>query len=212
MKAMSQIRRAILETLSQRGPLSINEIARLTHRSVMATRYHLGLLLDEGAVVIDTVAHHATVGRPQMVYTLANGAHQQLPKQYDVLALNLLDEVMRMLGEKEERALLRRVGKRLATAAPPLRRAARLETRLGRATDFLNQRGYLTQWQKMNGEYTLSIGNCPYRQVALTHRHVCDMDIALVGALLNVPMKMSLCIAHQDSQCVFVVKPTANKK
>lgn len=209
---MVPIRRAILETLSQRGPLPVDEIARLTHRSVMATRYHLGLLLDEGAVVIDTVAHHATVGRPPMVYALANGAHQQLPKQYDTLALNVLDEVMRRLGEKEERALLRRVGKRLATAAPPLRHAARLETRLVRATNFLNQRGYLTQWQKMNDAYTLSIGNCPYRQVALTHRHVCDMDIALVGALLNVPMKMSLCIAHQDNQCVFVIQPAANKK
>ncbi len=209
---MSTIRQAILEILSQRGPLSIDEIARLTHRSVMATRYHLGLLLDQGAVVIDAVAHHATVGRPQMLYALANGAHQQLPKQYDVLALNLLDEVMRVLGEKEERALLRRVGRRLANTAPPLRQTARLETRLVRATNFLNQRGYLTQWQKMNGAYMLSIGNCPYRQVALTHRHVCDMDLALVGELLNVPMKMSLCIAHHDRKCVFVIKPTANKK
>lgn len=209
---MSTIRRTILEILSQRGPLPIDDIARLTHRSVMTTRYHLGLLIHDGTILTRPLSRPATVGRPQMLYALADRAHNQLPKQYDTLALNLLDEVMRVLGEKEERALLRRVGKRLANSAPPLRRAARLETRLKRATNFLNQRGYLADWQRTNGEYTLNICNCPYRQVVLTHRHVCNMDIALVGELLNVPMKMSHCIAHQDSKCVFVVKPTANKK
>ncbi len=209
---MSTIRQAILEILSQRGPLPIDDIARLTHRSVMATRYHLGVLINDGAVLTHPLSRPTTVGRPQMLYALADRAHNQLPKQYDMLALNLLDEVMRVLGEKEERALLRRVGRRLANTAPPLRQAARWETRLERATDFLNQRGYLADWQRTNGEYTLNICNCPYRQVALTHRHVCDMDMALVGELLNAPMKMLHCIARQDSKCVFVVKPTANKK
>ena len=212
---MSQIRRVILETLGKRGPLPITEIARAARHSVMATRYHLSLLIDEGCVAAKDVAHSTSVGRPQALYTLADRAHEHLPQQYNSLAEQLLEEIAHSLGEKEQRALLRRAGKRLAASAPPVRRGARAETRhaLRRAVDFLSERGYLAQWEKANGEYALHVCNCPYRQVAFTHRQVCDMDVALLGELVAAPMKMSHCLASQDARCTFIVKPShANSK
>jgi predicted ArsR family transcriptional regulator len=115
---MSNPRRVILETLSQRGPLPLAEIARAARRSPLATRYHLRLLVDAGWIVANTVAHRASVGRPQVLYTLAEPAHAQLPKQYDSLAAQLLGEMIRACGEKETRALLRRAGRQLAETAP----------------------------------------------------------------------------------------------
>ncbi len=209
---MSDTRRVILETLSQRGMLPIDEIARAARHSVIATRYHLALLVDEGAVVAEKVAHTANVGRPQMLYALADRAHERLPKQYDSLAENLLAEISQTLNEKDTRAILRRAGKRLASTAPTLRRGARLETRLERAVDFLSARGYLARWEKTNRELALNVCNCPYRQVALAHREVCEMDVALIGELLELPMKLSQCIANQDRCCSFIVKPNAIKR
>jgi predicted ArsR family transcriptional regulator len=207
MPAMLDTRRVILETLSQHGALPIDEIARAAHRATMATRYHLGLLIREGLVVANAAARNAGVGRPQTLYALADRAHAHLPKQYDALAAQLLEEIIQALGEKETRARLRRAGRRLADAAPPLRRGARLETRLNRTASFLSARGYLARWEKSDGEFALRICNCPYRQVALAHRQVCEMDRALLGGLAGLPLKMTHCIAHQDSQCVFSVKP-----
>jgi predicted ArsR family transcriptional regulator len=201
-----------LETLSQRGSLPIDEIARAARHSIIATRYHLTLLVNEGAVVVQNAVHTANVGRPQMLYALADRAHEHLPKQYASLAENLLDEISHTLSEKDKRALLRRAGKRLASSAPALRRGARIETRLERAVDFLSARGYLAHWEKSNSGFTLSVCNCPYRQVALAHREVCELDVALVGELIESPMKMAHCIANQDANCVFDVKPNANKK
>lgn len=204
---MSNTRQVILETLSQRGALPIDELARATRHSALATRYHLTLLIDEGLVAADQVDHQANVGRPQVLYALADGAHEHLPKQYNWLAEQLLEEIGDSLGAKEKRTLLRRAGKRIAMTASSLRRGTRLETRLERAADFLTERGYMAHWGKNNDAYALHVCNCPYRQVALQHREVCDMDIAIVGALVDSPIKMTGCIANQDSRCSFIISP-----
>lgn len=208
---MSNTRRIILETLSQRGPLPIGEIARAVRHSPLATRYHLGLLIDEGLVQADQVDHRANVGRPQALYALADQAHEHLPKQYNWLAMHLLDEIGDSLGKKEKRALLRRVGKQIANIAPVLRKSSRIETRLQHATDFLQEHGYLARWEKIDSEYAVYVCNCPYRQVALEHREVCDMDVALIGELLKMPMKMTTCLANQGSSCSFIVRPNDNR-
>lgn len=204
---MSNTRQVILETLSQRGSLPIDELARATRHSAMATRYHLTLLIDEGLVAADQVDHQANVGRPQVLYALADRAHEHLPKQYNWLAEQLLEEIGESLGAKEKRALLRRAGKRIATNAHALRRGARVETRLDRAADFLTERGYMARWEKTDDEYAMHICNCPYRQVALQHREVCDMDIAMIGVLVDSPLKMTCCIANKDGRCSFIVNP-----
>ena len=203
---MSNPRQVILETLSQRGALPIHAIARAARHSPLAMRYHLALLVNEGLVTTDTVDHRAKVGRPQALYTLADRAHEHLPKQYSWLAMRLLDEINDSLGEKEKRALLRRVGKKLATLAPALRHDARIEKRLEHTVDFLGERGYLARWEKIDSDYALHVCNCPYRQVALEHREVCEMDTALVGELLKTPLKFASCLANQDSSCCFIVK------
>jgi predicted ArsR family transcriptional regulator len=210
---MSLIRQTILETLSRRGPLPLDEIARATRHSTLATRYHLGLLVTRGLVAANAVAHRALIGRPQTLYALADRAHAHLPKQYDTLAEQLLGEIVRASGEKETRALLRRAGRRLAETAPPLRRGARGDARLNRAVEFLCARGYLAHVEKLGDTAMLHICNCPYHRIALAYRQVCDMDIALIGGLLESPPKMIQCLAARDAQCVFVVKPlSASKK
>lgn len=205
MLPMLHPRQVILETLNQQGPLPLAEIARAARRSPLATRYHLGLLVAEGLLVADDVARRDCVGRPQTLYALAEDAHAHLPKQYVWLAAQLLEELTRARGEKETRARLRRLGRRLAESASP-RRDARIEARLDRAVAFLSARDYAARWEKSDGDFVVWVCNCPYRQVARAQRAVCEMDRALIGELVQAPLKMSQCIAHQDAQCAFVVK------
>jgi len=203
---MPNLRQTILETLNQRGALPVNEIARAVRHSPIATRYHLTLLIDEGLVETNPPNQHTGVGRPQALYTLADSAHDRLPKQYKWLAMQLLDEMGDALGEKEQRAFLRRVGRRLAAQAPALRSSARIETRLEHTADFLQARGYVAHWEKNANDYALHICNCPYRHVALEHRQICEMDIALVGELVKTPMKLTACLANRQARCSFVIR------
>ena len=202
---MSKLRQIVIETLSQSGPQPVRALARAAHLSTMAMRYHLTLLAREGLVVQRTADRRGMVGRPQILYALADEALEQLPKKYNTLASQILDEVGDTLGGKETRALLRRTGRRAAAAAPPLRSGAGAQARMNRAAKFLSDRGYLARWEQTQAELRLNVCNCPYRQVAQAHREVCDMDQAMIGALLDAPLKMTQCIAHRDGQCQFVI-------
>ena len=211
---MSKTRQTILETLSQSGPLPVAALARAARLSPIALRYHLTLLAREGLIVRHDVKHRGSVGRPQGRYALAEPAHERLPKQYNALAAQLLDQVAETLGAQQARAMLRRAGRRAAAAAPAPRPGASSESRMKRATQFLSQRGYMARWEKSNGDLRLSVCNCPFRQVALEHREICEIDIAMIGALLDAPARMTHCIANQDGQCQFVVskKWASNKR
>ncbi len=203
---MTNTRLVILETLSQRGALPIDEIARAANHTPLALRYHLTRLLAEGLIVAQTTAHRAVVGRPQVQYALADPAHEQLPKQYPWLAQQLLTEIESAFDAKTKRALLRRVGKRIAAAAPALRPNARLETRVAHTADFLTAHGYMARWEKNAGGFQVDVCNCPYRQVVRVHAQVCEMDRALIDGLLGTPSKMTSCLASQNCNCRFVVK------
>lgn len=205
-RVMSNVRQVILETLSQRGAVPLDELARAARHSTLAMRYHLGLLIGEGLVVAQDVARRGVVGRPQLLYALADSGHESLPKQYHQLAEQLVQEIVETQGPKEARAMLRRVGRRTAESAPPIRRGASLDARVQRAADFLSERGYFARVTKTDNALELRMCNCPYRSVAQAHREVCEMDVAMVGALVNAPMKMTQCLANCDCACNFIIR------
>ncbi len=193
---MPGVRQAIIETLGAHGALSLGEMAHAVNLTKMAARYHLGLLLREGLVTARECEHCGTVGRPPMLYALAEPARERLPKQYDVLAAALLDEIAETRGPEQARGLLRGVGRRLAATAPPLREGMGLEARLTRAAKFLSARGYSAA---VDGD-ALVARNCPYRAVAREHPDVCELDLALVAALLRVPVAVT-----GGDECRFVI-------
>ncbi len=211
---MLNIRQTVIETLSQSGPLPVAALATAARLSPIAIRYHLGLLVRDGLIVQQRAATHGKVGRPQALYALADRGQERLPKKYHTLAVELLDEISDSLGAKKARALLRRAGRHAAAASPPSRPGAGTQARLNRATKFLTERGYMARWEKSDDNFLLSVCNCPFHQIAPEHREVCDMDIALIGALLDAPTKMTRCIASRDGQCQFVIpsKLLKNKK
>ncbi len=210
---MTKTRQIILELLNRQGSLTLEAIARAAKHTPMAMRYHLAQMIAEGLLVTTHAEPRALVGRPQLLYTLADDAHEQLPKQYGWLAEQLLTEIERTCGAKETRALLRHIGRQSAVSAPPLRRGARIESRLSHVVDLLIARGFVAQWSKNDLGWQLDVRNCPYRQVARQHAAVCEIDLAFIGELLAAPMKMTHCIGKGDAGCQFLIKPpSASRK
>ncbi len=203
---MPNVRQTILETLSQHGPLGMEEIARATHLSKMAARYHMGLLERAGLVSLFELEHRRSVGRPKIRYALSEQAHDVLPKQYEAFAALLVSEVTRTLGSRQARGLLRRMGRRIAATAPPLYRHAGTAVRLKRLVKFLSPRGYRASWEKRGDGYELVMHDCPYRQVAQAQPGVCELDRAIIGALLGTPFAMTACISTRDPECHFVIE------
>lgn len=206
---MARIRETILETLNARGALPVVEIADAAGLSKTAARYHLRLLEGEGMVARGAVAPGGTVGRPELLYALAEVGHEHLPKRYDLLARQLLDEIAGTLGESNTRALLRRIGRRMATSAPE-RSGGRpdlpgIRTRLHRAARFLDGRGYVTQVTSEDAVFALAVLSCPYRRVAQDHPEVCEIDAALLNALLHLPSADMRHVRDADGACRFEI-------
>ncbi|MBI3537443.1 MAG: winged helix-turn-helix transcriptional regulator [Chloroflexi bacterium] len=201
---MSNVRQVVLETLRKQGPLPIDDLAHAAKLSAMAMRYHLGLLEEQGLIVCEQGAPSG-VGRPAGQYALADCACAQLPKQYDWLSENLLNEIDATLGKAETRAFLRKTGKIAAESAPALRKDASSRARVERAAKFLSQRGYMATWQEAEDGFALSICNCPYGTLARQHPELCEMDSAMLGALMDAPVKMTCCMMSESNVCEFKI-------
>jgi predicted ArsR family transcriptional regulator len=126
--------------------------------------------------------------------------------------MQLLDELARTYGDRELRAVLRRIGRRLAEATPLPRAQTRGHTRAARAVEFLCTRGYAARLEKSKGEWLIRIYHCPYQNVMHYQRAVCELDLALIGALVQTSLKMTHCLARQEAECVFVLQPVARRK
>jgi DeoR family suf operon transcriptional repressor len=162
------------------------------------------LLERAGLVRVCGVESKHSVGRPKIRYSLSAQAHDRLPKQYGPLAALLLDEVARTLGSRQARELLRRAGRRVAAAAP-LDRDVGTALRL-KHLKFLSSRGYQASWERHGGQYELVVHDCPYREVAQAQPLVCELDRALIGALLGRPFAMTTCIAAREAECHFAIE------
>lgn len=208
----SHPRSIILQMLSQRGPLTLEQLARAVQRSPLATRYHLDVLIAQGIVAPSHVAHRARVGRPQTLYALTPRAYAYLPQQYAWLAQQLLEELARAYGERELRAAFQRIGRRLADMASFPYPTTRLHTRVKRTVNFLCARGYAARAEHANDGWMITVHHCPYQHIARATRAVCELDLALLDALVQVPFKMTRCIARQDAACVFVLQTHTTKK
>lgn len=202
---MARIRETILETLSARGALPLPEIARAVGLTTTATRYHIGLLECEGLVKRCPAQHHGNVGRPVLIYALAEAGCECLPKQYAVLAQELLAEIEASIGQDESRLLLRRIGRRVAESAPSLRPGAGAQARLRRAARFLGARGYVAQITSNKRISALTVLSCPYRRVAQTHPELCAMDTAMMQALLGARGTAVRHRRNANGQCQFEI-------
>lgn len=203
--SMSNIRQVILSALSRQGPLSVDELARAAHLSKMAARYHVALLVRQHLVAAQAKLHRGGVGRPQVIYALTEGASERLPKQYDHLATALLEELVSSYGPHQVRALLRRMGRRQAATAPVLHREADLASGIRRAAQWLAARGYMASARTGGEHMALVVGNCPFRRVARTHPEVCEMDMAMIAALLGVSPKRIEKRAAERGHCRFEI-------
>jgi len=80
------------------------------------------------------------------------------------------------------------------------------EARLVAAVDFLEGLGYMARLDREHsGEILIRIVNCPYEQVARSHREVCAMDLALLTRLLGKAPERIACAARDGNECVYLV-------
>ncbi len=201
---MQETRQRIIEIMKVNGYATVDELSRDLDLTPVTIRHHLEVLRSRGLITAPKVMRKGGPGRPQHVYRLAEEADELFPKSYDRFAGAILAEMEAHLDRGQMNELIAGVAERLAAEAqmPP---GASLDERLDAAIHFLNDAGYLASATAEDGRYRITVANCPYEHIVHEHRQPCEMDLMLVGRLLDVPIESIEQITSNEDNCTYFI-------
>jgi predicted ArsR family transcriptional regulator len=174
--------------------------------SGMGVRRHLTALADEGLVERAACAS-GRPGRPPTGWRLSAAGRELFPRRYDVLAIDLMDEL-----EPDELAvaLTRRNDRQVAEYQAALAACAGLGEQVAEVARLRDQAGYQAEWLPGDGgTLVLTEHNCAIHRVAEHHPTVCAMELSLLREVLGPDVEVTR-VSHAmagDAACTYCIRP-----
>ena len=193
----------VLKAIQMRGRASIKDVAADLGVTTSAVRLHLTQLQANDAIRAEKVREG--VGRPYYVYSLTPKAHNLFYKDYGDLAKLLLEEVNETQGVEAMQGVLRRVASRMASLYKTQVGGQLLADRLEAWAELLDQRGVSVEIAQTDEGYILQEYGCPYQNVAMENRAVCEMERQVMARLLESGVKLTQCVLDGHRGCQFTV-------
>lgn len=188
--------------LHQDKGMSIDELADRLAVTRTAIRQHLAALERDGLVLRGDT--RPTGRRPEQLYRLTDHAREQFPRQYQMLASVLIDEVAEIIGADALATLMRSMGGKLA------RERERQVVDEARIVQHMNQAGYESEvLAGPAGEAEIVAHNCVFHRLAAAHPVVCELDLALIGTLGGAQVEHRECMVRGGHVCRFKLRPAA---
>lgn len=192
-------RTRILHLLKRSGGLTAGEVAKEIGVTAVAVRKQLSAL--EAEALVATRSRPGTRGRPAMVYVVSEAGEAHFPQAYNRLAVDLLQDLAVLDGEKHldrlfqlrNERLAKTYGSRLAGMAFP-----EAVQELARAR---NDDGYMASATRENGRLVLTEHNCPIYDVAQRFPLACQCEHELFEQILHVPVFRELTLVEGGSAC-----------
>ena len=207
---MQTVRSRILEILKQDGQTSVGTLAERLEMAPISVRYHLDILLSDNLITVSKAKGRRKVGRPQQVYSLTANADAHFPDNFALLTAGVVRQMKQMLPPDKIDGCFRKLAQEMAQPVVlDCPSDERLDERMDRVVDFLNERGYLSHWEPATG--SLHMHNCPYTSVAAEHKELCCMDLALVESLSGQSCVLDQAIADGQNCCSFRVQVGTEK-
>ncbi len=204
----------ILEYLQRNPSATIKDFEILLGVTTTAVRQHLNALQASG--YLDRREERSGVGRPHYIYVATDAARELFACRCDVLALTMLQEMYEVVGAEQMGTLLLRVGVRLADQYTESVKATGLQHRVEEMAGALGRQGVLTDVSvgesNTAGEsntIALKMYNCPYHDLAIEHREICEMDQLMLQQVLGAEVSLDDCIMDGHASCSFEIKQSS---
>lgn len=208
LQVMPDPRRALLTALKQEGPLSMADLAEEIGTSYEAVRQQMSQLESEGWVARKVDRDSPTPGRPRSLYRLTSAGDHLFPKEYDDLAVALIDAAGERLGGEAVRTLLEEVTRRKVEGWEPLLRNKPLEERLQALQDiYLTDDPFTHVERTEDGRLLLVERNCPFLSVAERRPALCSVTVSVLRRLLGCEVVRRERFQDGDGRCAFEVFP-----
>jgi predicted ArsR family transcriptional regulator len=199
---MDTTRQRILEQISNKHSLSAGELSLALGSTAANIRYHLAILLREGAIEIVDQRTGAGRGRPTRLYALTQYARAH---NLEKLADALLQEMLEGLQPEERLEVLKRIASRLCGQPA---NSGNLTQRLNVCVHLLNEMNYQTRWEARSSGPRLVFAHCPYAMILSRHPELCQLDASLLEEMLeaSVSQVARLAPSRQGGKvCIFTV-------
>jgi predicted ArsR family transcriptional regulator len=209
---LGETRAALVEHLHRSGAEPVAALAARLGISEVATRRHLGMLLDDGLVEQREV--RASGGRPAACFALTERAERLFPQSYDRFANELLDFLTAEHGRDGLLAFLRWRVDREVDALPDAVKVGPLPERVARLAEALTAAGFLAAVDEADdaqssGLPTLRLiqHHCVIEGVAREHPEICSYEAAAFSRALGTDVQVSRreTIADGSPACVCTV-------
>jgi predicted ArsR family transcriptional regulator len=197
----------VLKAIQLRGTASIKEVATDLGVTASAVRLHVTQLEASGAIRSEKVREG--VGRPYHVYSVTPQAHNLFYKDYGDLARLLLEEVIKTQGPEVLQEVLQRLSDRLADMYRDQVWGQELADRVGAWAALLDQRGVSVRIEKTEQGYVLQEYGCPYHNMAVENRAVCEMERQVMARLLESGVTLTRCVLDGHHGCQFNITERA---
>ncbi|HVL04923.1 MAG TPA: winged helix-turn-helix transcriptional regulator [Acidimicrobiales bacterium] len=199
-------RHRLLLLLRKHPGATVTELAREMAISGMGVRRHLSALATEG-LAEPAPCTPAGPGRPPTGWRLSAAGHELFPRRYDVLALDLVEE---LAPEDLAVALARRNEKQVAQYQAVLAPCADLSEQVTELARLRDQAGYQAEWSAGEDEtLVLTEHNCAIHRVAEHLPAVCTMELSLFREVLGPDVEVTR-ISHAmagDVVCAYRIRP-----
>jgi predicted ArsR family transcriptional regulator len=199
-----------LQLLHGRGDSTIQELCEAAGVTATAIRQRLARLLDLN--LVERVAIRTGRGRPHHNYRLTDVGRQSLGDNYGELARLLWDQIQAIpTGPVRDRlldGLKDEFAKRLGAAV----NGGTVDQRLIQLKVALEARGFDVQVDHdSEGPAILRERYCPYHELAVADRRICDLEQQVFEQILGAPLELVQSCRDGGSCCEFrVAEPTAD--
>jgi predicted ArsR family transcriptional regulator len=200
----SGTRREILRLMRINGGRTARQLADDLGITSMGVRRHLMTLERDGLVSAQTKRQPA--GRPTFVYQLTDEGYDTFPRNYHLLATQLLDAVRSRAGEAKVEDLFAGRMDQLVAQYEPRMRGKDLAGRVEELARIQDENGYMSIWEKVEGGYLLREQNCAIYRVACRFQEACQYEIELFRRLLDAEVTRVEHQAKGDLSCTYLVR------
>jgi predicted ArsR family transcriptional regulator len=205
LASIPEPRRSLLVALKLGGAQRIGDLAEAIGITYEGTRQHLQQLELQGWA-LKRVERDSTPGRPGSRYRLTDAGDHLFPKEYEDLAVALIDAAADRLGPAAVRTLLEEVARRKVEKWRPALEGKALPQRLEALRNiYLEDDPFCRVEHGDGGPPRLVELNCPYLDVARRRPALCSVTVSVLRELLGRKVVRTERFQDGCGRCVFTI-------
>lgn len=190
--------------LRSEDPVGVQAVSMSLGVSRNAAHQHVVALEREG--LIERAESIRTRGRPSQGYRLSSAGRATFPRQYALLARQMLGELARHLGPEELQRTLQRIGLSLADSLR-CEMGQDADENIRRIAGLMRDLGYESRAIEGEGGTEIEAHNCVFHDLAMADPATCEVDLALLRSLSGQSVEHRRCMARGERSCRFAFRP-----